>query len=276
MQISGNISNGMAWAGVVFVVGVVTFDLATGTLTPSADQFAEASVVASKPNPAVVKRTSNIAEVAPVKVAPQPAGMRPTVPVNAAIVEAAKPVSIDASEGTQLALSGDVDVVDKYLASGRSLPAYISGNAAPSTAANETITPVMAESEPEAAPLATSTPQQAAAADTITVGSISAPEKVAPIPMPLSMRPKSVAPLIVDEARRDESNHPVPVAEVGPQVLGPDDLSGWTSGPLSDFLARKRAGRVSDNYDADGFFLDQGPQRGGGARVVRRLYDGGF
>ncbi|WDR05320.1 hypothetical protein PSQ90_13645 [Devosia rhodophyticola] len=260
MQINRKFSNGMAWAGVVFVVGVVTVDLATGNLAPTADRFVAASPVVAEPV-ALAQKSTQVAEQRPAKVAPQPAGMRPAAPIKAVVdrSEATQPAA--AVEATK-ELSIDGDAVDKYLASGKALPAYITDSAVPSTTTASTgatsgpfvIEPQQAAIKP--VPAVTSVPESAT--DEIIVSSISQPQKVAPIPMPLSMRPKSVAPLIVDEAEVGLPQHPVPVAEVGSQVLGPDDLSEWTSGSLSDFLARKRSGQTHTRYDGDGFFLIRG------------------
>ena len=106
------------------------------------------------------------------------------------------------------------------------------------------------------------------------------PQLVAPIPLPASARPKPQVvttlpaptdqPLIIDESTV-ASTGPLPPANVGPEpVITGDQLDEWDSGSLADYLERRglmsetsRAVPVEDDYDPDGFYLDEGPNNNG-------------
>ena len=127
------------------------------------------------------------------------------------------------------------------------------------------------------APIIT-TPATAPAAeiDPVEVAAI-APQKVAPVPMPLSMRPRPVIVPVVAVAP--------PAVVIPPSVGLPPanvtaaDLEDWETGPLSEFLAQRQqpAGNayVDPGYDANGFYLDEGPNRSR-ARVIAREVDSFF
>ena len=113
---------------------------------------------------------------------------------------------------------------------------------------------------PAAAPVAVAPSQT----DPLVTAALT-PAKIAPMPMPLSMRPEPV--LIVEGPARTRS------IQTGSDIVSRssasvtyDDLEDWESGPLSEFLARRQSGEpVAPDYDPDGFFLDEGPngrQRG--------------
>lgn len=238
MQISQKLTNGFAWAGVVLVVGVLAVDFATAQMsTPVVDQIAEVRQPTFSPLPASAR--------------PKPVTVAATSPVAAAKPVAAKPA---AAPG----------VVDRYLASGKPLPAYISGGSQPVATA--------------AKPAAVAPPASVATApvtDPVQVGSIS-PRKTAPIPMPLSMRPKPPAPLIIDEARIAPIAPPPVVSNAGDDVIDATDLADWEYGPLSDFLARKRGKKPKSNYDPNGFFLNQAPNSLSNNRYVGPVDDSVF
>jgi len=59
-----------------------------------------------------------------------------------------------------------------------------------------------------------------------------------------------------------------------PADVNAADLEDWETGPLSDFLARRQAGNAY--VEADGFFLDQWPNRRQRDRVIARETDEPF
>ncbi|MEO5805167.1 hypothetical protein [Devosia sp.] len=245
MQMNGKITNGLAWAGVIVVVGVLSADFVTSRFAPSASVVAEARVP---------------------DVFPLPASARPK-PV--AVAEASKPAVVARpaqaiEKPIQVANSA---VVNDFLATGKKLPSYITdATQAVATPAQPVVTkPAIAQP----APVQTAAIQsQAAAIDPIQVSSI-APHKIAPVPMPLSMRPtQAEAPLIIDQTttasiQKPRINSPVPQIDMPKpptDIVSADDLQDWETGPLSEFLVRQRGGgQASSQYDADGFFLGDGP-----------------
>ena len=247
MGIDRRITSGLAWAGLVLVVGVPAADLLS-------EQFAGASAPAQ------------VAMIEPAAPQSAPVAQRPAMPAArpddaVAVAAPAKPAAPVAKPDA----ARPSDAVDAYLQSGRPLPSYITGGDRPAAVA--------------AAPVVT---PPAAAVDPTEVAAI-APQREAPMPMPLSMRP---AP--VDMAL---GNEPVVVIPPGlapatsngaarpPVNVTADDLENWETGPLSEFLAQRQqqagAGSVDPSYDADGFFLDEGPNRSR-ARVIAREVDSIF
>jgi hypothetical protein len=121
------------------------------------------------------------------------------------------------------------------------------------------------------APLTVPAPEQVAsvAPDPLAV-------EAPPIPMPASMRPASVPRPQNDAIRTGEIT---PVNESGyddsDEIVSSDELADWESGPLEEFLAHKRRGArpeqaQSDEYDADGFFLSDGPNSR--RRLVEQMF----
>ena len=276
MQIDRRITNGLAWAGVLLVVGVPTADLLSaqffGNPETTPAQVAVIEPVAHvAPTPAPLSQRP----AAPVQVAAKPAETAPVVaaPVTQVAVAApAKPaapvVAKPAAPTTQTA-----GVVDNYLQSGKPMPSYITGapSAAPAAAAPAQVAvakPVA--TQPTRIPIVT-TP---AGIDPIQVASIPQTRE-APVPMPLSMRPRPVInPLAV--APSEDIFLPPSVTRQQPANIVPrsasvtaEELEDWENGPLEEFLAarqqqrRGNAGMADDDYDADGFFLDEGPQQRG-------------
>lgn len=151
-------------------------------------------------------------------------------------------------------VAGD-EAVDKLLAKGKKLPSYISD-------ANQAVAPKPAAVTPVKVP---------------TEVAIVAPTQTPPVPLPRSARPKATEvaslpaaeqPLIVDENKLPQQNaatEPFPLSDDGDVVTG-DQLEEWDSGSLADYLAKKgllsdSSTQASDDYDADGFYLDEGPNR---------------
>ena len=253
MNIDRRITNGLAWAGVLLVVGVPTADLLSA-------QFMG--------NPAA-PAPAQIAMVRPVAPTPAPLSQRPAAPVAklAAQVAAVAPVkpAVAPAKPVVTPAAQTADAVDAFLQSGRQLPSYITDADAPAA-------PSQVAATPPTRPLITTTPPaQPAAVDPIEVASI--PQKVAPTPMPLSMRPEPVALALV----RDPVVIPPGLTPAEPDVIvrppvdvTAADLQDWESGPLAEFLARRQAASAYVEPEANGFFLDQGPKRPRRDRVIAR------
>lgn len=208
MPISRSVTNGLAWAGLVVVVGVPAADF---LLSRISDPSALVTRVEAEPE-------AGIAETV-LLVAPE---------ADAAEIEPFDPVAA-------------------YLATGRDLPAYIAGQ--------ETFVP----------------PAEGAALASFAAVSPSGPqaaepapgERIAPVPMPLSMRPAPVEALFIPGSVLAQSS-PQPVVSVSSNPerwVGPEELAGWQSGTLADFLAgRSGAGSSADydpGYDPRGFAMDE-------------------
>jgi hypothetical protein len=247
MQIDRRITNGLAWAGALLVVAIPAAD---ATLRQFSGPRAQTIAVLDE-------------QVRPAAGLPTPANERPPAieiaeadapPVEAAPIAEVKPALASAPDPvTTAAVNAQVsgsDAVDSFLQSGRKLPSYISDGGSTE--------PVEIASLDQSKPVAAAAPEPA----TESVATVSRTRFVT-FPTPVSERPVSVprsvaaasAPLIV---------------ETPDTVVTAQELEDWESGPLSEFLARRQsAGAPADmgDYDADGFFLDQGPNSR--ARVTR-------
>lgn len=271
MQIDRRVTNGLAWAGVLLVVGIPTADflsaqfLGDPTLEPTA-QIAVVERIAPVPAPLSQRPATPVAkpeaQVAAATPAAKPVVVAPPAKpaVRAAAVTPTKPVV--AAPAAANPAAGTADAVNAWLDSGKPLPSYITDE----SAAQPTQVAATPPARPPIAPAPTTAP---AAIDPVQVASIQQP-KVAPMPMPLSMRPSPVAVV------RPAANA-VPVAVVGPNNdlivatpgSGPrppaditaQELEDWESGPLAEFLAERQGSRADVTYDEDGFFLDEGPNR---------------
>lgn len=266
------LSNGLAWAGALLVIGIPVADYVTGTFAGAGPTnvavvnapVEEASAAAPVAVPAKAEVAAKPAEAAPV---PQ---KRPEPEPEPAEVAAAPP-----AEPVKTATATSADPVENFIRSGKPLPSYITDGA---PAAQPAATEAEAETEtvetrtetaavsPATAPATTqATPEPTEPAE--QVANLQ-PAKVPPLPMPLSMRPRPVAvplasqgPLIVNGP-----SQPVPAPEPG--IITAEDLEDWESGPLSEFLAR-RGQQSSATYEVhrnapapapeDGFWLDEVP-----------------
>ena len=261
MNIDRRITNGLAWAGVLLVVGVPTADLLSAQFmgNPAAPAPAQIAVVrpvapipaplSQRPAAPVAKPAEQVAAVAPAK---------PVVAPATPVVAATKPVVAPAAQ--------TADAVDAFLQSGRQLPSYITD--APTTPA-----PQVAATAPARPVITTPPAAQPSAVDPIEVASI-APQKVAPTPMPLSMRPQPLpVALVRDPVVIPPGLTPAqpPVVVRPPANITAADLQDWETGPLSDFLAQRQGGNAANTeVDADGFFLDEGPNRPRRDRIIAR------
>ena len=252
MQIDRRISNGLAWAGVALVVGIPTADYLSGQFLGQAPRADTAQIA--------------VLEDTPTAPMPAPLSQRPAAVAGTTEVAAAAPVATPAAPVVtpdEPVAQAD-DALGRFTQSGRALPSYITGAPAatqpaktasvapapnvPATAAPVTAPPaqpaVAAVTAPQRTPIIT-TP-----VDPIQTASL--PAKVAPVPMPLSMRPAPIAvatvqptrPPLVDYTRTQPIVLPSSVQPMPPAEVTEDDLADWESGPLSEFLAR-RQGRPS-------------------------------
>ncbi len=254
MKMDRRLTNGLAWAGALLVIGIPAADYLTGTFagTPSVAVVdaaplapAETAAVVPKPAPAV-----QVAEAA--KPAPKPA----PAPV-------AKPP----------AAAGASDPVSGFLQSGKELPSYITGGDAQTA-----VVPAKPPAQPQVTAPVAPKPAEVATTPAPVEQVAVLPAKAAPTPMPLSMRPQPVSvplacdqPLIIDQAA------PRPGAPQPSDFFTSEDLEDWESGPLTEFLA-KRGQQSSATYKVqqnvppppqeNGFWLDEGPQ---GDRPIRRF-----
>lgn len=286
MKLNSRVTWGLAWAGLALVIAVPSADMVASQFSPS-----QAMVIDEPMSKAPKAAASQVALVAPIP-APRPAGRDQAVAAVKPQPPVAAPVKTDVAANA-------TDPVDRFVSTGKKLPSYITGGddtlaqapakpavvqqpAAPtqvaSTASDKPVTwgeskwGVTGGKDPVGtlgADAAKSNPAAVAPVETVTnVASIQPTELVAPVPMPASMRPKSVA-----------VKRPAPVAVDPTTVASFDnsdrvtarDLQDWESGPLSDFLAKRAQGRRIaqqpqrlPQYDpqADGDFIeyDAAPQ----------------
>jgi hypothetical protein len=276
MKIDRRITNGLAWAGLFVVVAVPVADAVSRQLMGDEPQFAVATVAElpreTAPVPAPLSQRPHAPAIETAAIAPvQPAVVKPVAPAAAKPVAAANPV------------------VDSFLSSGKKLPSYITGaDAEPAQAvvAPAPVKPVApAMTKPVVAPVETAVvapaqpvvaPAAPVAIDPVEVASLT-PANVAPMPMPLSMRPAPMTRPLATAPGNDEIVLPPEVLannNARPAVV--DDLRDWESGPLSEFLARRQAQQqssatvTSDGSFQDGYYDDGGSRR----RPPRDVYLG--
>jgi hypothetical protein len=237
MKLDGKVKGGLAWAGLVVILAVPAANMVVGNPTSGAANSAVTTADAG--------------------------ATKPLLKVPAA----AKPAATDPIQ-TASATTSD-DPVDKLLSKGKKLPSYISDGdgATPSK-------PSAATTEKPAAPVKLKPISPTTPIKSPDVASV-APTETPPVPLPRNARPKATAvaslpaaekPLIVDENKvRQQENagvEPFPLSDN--EVVTGDQLEEWDSGSLADYLERKgllSQTSAEDSYDADGFFLDEGPNR---------------
>lgn len=243
MKLDGKLKGGLAWAGLVVILAVPAADIALG------------------PRDGARTVTALPAETASVS---KPAATLP------------KSTGTDATETA----ATSADPVQTYIDKNKKLPSYISdgGTAPTSTASLSSGSKATLSATPAAVP---ATPAVA---------------ETPPVPLPRSARPKvtevaslpqpakpAAAPTLIlneKEEARAKAVTPFPLSDGGastdtasaddeaPVVTG-DQLEEWDSGSLAQYLERKGLidpkpaqsadADTADDYDPDGFFLDQGP-----------------
>ena len=253
MKINPKVTGALAWTGLVVILAIPAANMLTGE--PEA-------------------RVNLTSDTQQVKTATAAAAAKPAVkPVLSSVEKPAAVVGATAATG---------DAVGDFVKSGRKMPSYISGNDAPAID-QASATPVSKPGTITVNPDGT-IQRPALAVPAVTpaqpeVASVQ-PQLVAPVPLPASARPRpqtvtalpapTEQPLVIDE-NTVASTGPVPPANVGPEpVITGDQLDEWDSGSLADYLERRglmseasQAAPVEGDYDADGFFLDEGPNYGG-------------
>lgn len=252
MKMDRRLSNGLAWAGALLVIGIPAADYLTGTFANNGAP----SLALVDADPVAPPETAAVVPPAAAKPVEQAA-------------EAPEPVPAAGSQ----AVAATSDPVQGFLQSGKELPSYITGGGVPTAAA-----PAQPPAKPATVPVApkpaqaVATPAPAPAVAPQPTEQVAAlPPKVAPTPMPLSMRPRQASvppvnnqPLIIDEV----AARPVAPPQQSSDFVTAEDLKDWESGPLNEFLARRNQQssatyRVQQNvpaYSPGGFWLDEGPQ----------------
>ena len=247
MRLSPKLTWGLAWTGLALVLAVPSADFLTG-------QFGK-----DGRNAAVLT-----SDVEPVKTAAvEPAAPAKTTTVTT--VKTDKGIRIVPAGSTPAA--GSTDPVEKYLSTGKPLPDYISDGDAPRTV----------EDEAEDTQVAIVTP---------------APRLPLPAtarPRPMMGPPAPTAPVAAqpDTVIVDESTLTGSLAEpVGPVPPSPivDDTDNWDTESLRDYLERRGILEGGDeparssatvterdnDYDPDGFYLNDGPNNDRTSRETRR------
>lgn len=262
MKLNSKVTGGLAWAGLVLVLAVPSADILTKPQANSATITSDMDAV----------RTASITPAAAPAAKP---AVKPVVPATR------KPA------GADVAVTGKgTDVVNDYISSGRKLPSYISdapaGAGAQQPAASQ---PLIVPTNTAKTPLVKPDGTFAGDAEASMVVAV-----VPPKPYPASMRPKPTtvtatlpaneeAPLIIDEQdmeRREAALRPTRPfdADDAPQIITEDQLEEWDSGSLAEYLERKglisdserAAERLETQFDADGFFLSDGPNNSSAKR----------
>ncbi|UXN75488.1 hypothetical protein N8D56_12555 [Devosia sp. A8/3-2] len=241
MQIDRRITNGSARAGALLVVGIPAADLLSA-------QFSGNSP------------TAQVAVIEPVAPVPAPASQRPDEPVKVAEADPANPAT-----PAPAAAANPADPLNSYLQSGKKLPSYITGGTAETapaavapTPAPAVPAPATATAEPARPPIANPAAPAPVATDPVQVASLPS-DKIAPMPMPLSMRPKPVA--VRAPLPSEQVIIPPSVSRNAPlAAVTADDLRDWESGPLSEFLAnRQQQAEALQDYRPGGFYFDEAP-----------------
>ena len=250
MRLSPKLTWGLAWTGLALVLAVPSADFLTG-------QFGK-----DGRNAAVLT-----SDVEPVKTA----AVEPAAPAKTTKVPTVK-----TDKGIRIVPAGSkpaansTDPVEKYLSTGKPLPDYISDGDAPQT------------DDPRS-------DQQVAI---VTPDAVVAPR----LPLPATARPKPMmgppapaAPIATqpEAVIVDESTLTGSLAEpAGPVPPSPivDDIDNWDTESLRDYLERRgileggdEPARSSatvtqrdDDYDPDGFYLNDGPNSDRTSRETRR------
>ena len=264
MPIDRRITNGLAWAGAVLVVAIPAADFVIRQASPQPQP--QVSVVQQQPQN-TVPQTQPSPAVAP----PSQAVARP-VQSEAVPEVVADPIVTSQTRPQPASNSGDP--VDSFLESGRNLPSYISGGtSAPATPARAPTTPPLAaapqQQQASVQPTAPAAAQPQSTAAPVPPGT---PQVNVTLPTPVSQRPPSVPQ---SQARPVTQSQPPLVVRESNEIYTADDLDDWESGPLSEFLANRGQQPADNDYDADGFFLDEGPNNAG-AQQFPRAYGEGF
>ncbi|WP_172123669.1 hypothetical protein [Devosia sp. 919] len=258
------LTNGLAWAGLFVVVGVPVADMLSAQLLGEPERVAVISPQAPIPAPAGERPTAKpvkeaVASAPTTPVAAKPAAIAPVKAESAApakAVEPVKPVAEPAKTGNKPG-----DPVNSFLESGKAMPSYITeANAAPQASPAQPTAPAPVVA-PAPAPAVAAAPLDPAApgVDPVEVASLP-PQKVAPVPMPLSMRPP--AQIAVAPSRDEPVIIPPDVVSADRGRIDADDLEDWESGPLSEFLNRRQGGSGRTAGFEEEFYPEEPVRRG--------------
>jgi len=243
MRLSPKLSWGLAWTGLALVLAVPSADFLTGHF---GKDTGSAAVLTS--------------DVEPVKTAA--AGPAKTTKVTT--VKTDKGIKIVPAGSSPVADSNDP--VEKYLAKGKPLPDFISdGDASQNTAD---------EAEDTQVAIVTPAPRLPLPASARPKPMMGPPAPSAPVAQPDAV--------IVDESTLTGSLAD-PVGPVPPSPVA-GDFDNWDTESLRDYLERRgilegsaEAERSSatvtqsdNNYDPDGFYLNDGPNGDRTSRETRR------
>lgn len=321
MEFSNRLTAGLAWAGLLVIVAVPTADFITSRFAP-----ATSLTVEPQAQPAAAVVPVEAAEVAPkpqTRPAPKPqtvASLPATppaadVPAKAPVTRqvAVKQVDVVEIREEPGARTAAADPTDRFLASGKTLPSYISDGEAPSTAnlsdelpgavaeeeqittasvppANQPsrvipATGVMEAPASEPQTTAATDPQQGTGQGIVEwyqPGAATA-NQAAPVPMPASMRPRpsTAEPSLVGQERPGEPM----VVEANTRPVRPVDAGPVPPAPVGETYDEQYAegGDVVTAEDLEDWeygplsdFLEQRARQRRGAPPNTLFEDGAF
>jgi hypothetical protein len=298
MSIKRRVTGALAWGGLIVILGVPSAEIISSAVigktaqpgtAPAAQTAAPVAVAAVSPKPEVpAAAATDPAETASAAAAADPAETTsiesPADPVQTASIEAATdPVDDYLAAGKPLP-----DYISGASAHAAAPPTRVipATGAGAEPLAPQSVTPqgpAASTQQPSPGPAPQATGASSATVQTATIPPAAA-RVPAPVPMPATMRPapsafpvaSTAAPVVIVEDGEDWTDEasvdprPVPPANVpnGPYVDA-DALEGWHSGTLADYLVShglleeepqpRQPDRSSANYDADGFYLSEGP-----------------
>jgi hypothetical protein len=288
MRLNSKLTWGLAWAGLAVVLVVPSADYLTGVLGKG------------KTTTALITSTTEPVKPVPVKVKPAVTQTANTTKTGSVTTKVTKngvsivPNTVAPAASTQVASNTAgapvLDPVDKLVQSGKKLPDYISdGDTTATGSIPATTTPSATKPASDTRQVATIDPQAAAAAP---IPFPRRPPDVAHAALPKPVQPKQPT-VIVDEQQlaTQEATAMPDQLDVGDDDAGPvppaglpDDWrtirqrklmtylekNGLVDGASAD--GRSSASvtimqKPSPDYDADGFYLSDGPN---GSKAARR------
>lgn len=243
------LTGGLAWAGLLLVLAVPSADFIS-------QQFGGSTALSVDPVQTPAPKKAPVAAAKPAKT--------PVAEVTPA-AKKVKPMPSYISDGK--ADEGiDAIGVEKPVAAAKPTPARVIPGTAPAIASVEG--PKVIISAPASkTPVTVPVPAEVA---TVAVDPTIAP----PIPMPASMRPTQVASRPQTDMVNTGGITTVNQSGYEPdEIVTSEDLADWESGPLEEFLAKRRGAPRPQadvgTYDSDGFYLSDGPN---GPQLVQRVY----
>ncbi|SFZ82912.1 hypothetical protein SAMN02983003_1346 [Devosia enhydra] len=298
MKLNPKITSALAWTGLIVVVAVPSVEMFNGG-QGERSMSAQPQAVPSTAIPVVPRSEATTAAV------PAAATGRPVLEIDRA--PAAATVDPVRTASTNAAPANSSDPVDRFVSGGKALPSYISdgGTAAPAKPAVPRTTPPAAANTIPILPSAPTGSVPAAGATT-QVAAVDARQAV-PYPLPRDLRPANRpdlagvqtaalpsyppaypttaatpgpiapsrpadAPLIIDEASIGQPVRPAPSNEG--RIITQDDLAGWQSGSLADYLASR--GLLAEDEPAPRYQTPRRPLPPADVGDSRDYVPGGF